>query len=188
MDQIGPCNDPCQLSLCSVVAARSMRKHELCGIMLKWDDWTEDNNFKLEHKKRKREAEEVEKDERESDVNGEMVLPGEEGHVDFSGWKDTEEEALGAAGDGLWGGFNGDGDSVRDIDRRIKRPRVSLSPAQEATDNTNEHEGDSDISGSDLLSNKDEDEDEDEDDSDGEGSEDDDFDRWTKKRQTFEGV
>ena len=166
------------------VAAKSMNKHELCGIMLKWDEWTEENNFKLEHKKRTREAEEVETDKRESDVNGKMVLPGEEGHVEFSGWKDIEEEELDVAGDGSWGGFDGDGESARDIGRRIKRPRVSLSLEREATDNTGEHKQDGDTSDSDLSNNKDEDKDEDEDDDDGEGSDDDDFGNWAKKRQT----
>ena len=166
-----------------LAAARSMSKHELCGIMLKWDDWTEDNNFKLEHKKRKREDEEVGKDERESDVNGKMVLPGEEGHMEFGGWKDIEEEDLDAAGGGSLGGFDGDEESARDIDRRIKLPRVSLSPAQEERDNRGEQEQDGEISGTDLSSNKDEHADED--DGDKEGSDDDDFNVWAQKRKTY---
>ena len=78
---------------------------------------------------------------------------------------------------------DGDEDSARDIDRRIKRPRVSLSPATKARDNRGEQEQDGEISGTDLSSNKDEDADED--DGDEDGSDEDDFTVWAQKRKTY---
>ena len=83
----------------------------------------------------------------------------------------------------MWGGFDGNEDSARDIGRRIKWPRVSLSPAQEERDNRGKQEQDGEISGTDLSSNKDEHADED--DGDKEGSDDDDFNLWAQKRKAY---